>query len=43
VPTRAVERKKNSTNSVITNDIAAELNQNDCQFRTTPVAVVVEK
>ena len=43
VPTRAFERKKNSTSSVITKDIAAELSQNDCQLRTTPVAVVVEK
>ena len=43
VPTRAFERKKNSTSSVITTDIAAELSQNDCQFRATPVAVVVEK
>ena len=43
VPTRAFERKKNSTINVITKDIAAELSQNDDQLRTTPVDVVVEK
>ena len=40
---RAGDRKKKKTSNPIAADIAAELNQNDCQLRTAAPAAPAEK